>query len=132
MLDVPGNLTKCLLVVARATRANAFLFDRAVESLKLSVALRVVGARRDMCHFTETDERLEIFGDELWSVVADNSWLYAWMFFKRRLANNLDVHFGHRLAKIKVNDVATEPIEHADQEVERSTDLDVGDIDMPV
>jgi len=41
------------------------------------------------------------------------------------LANDFDIDFGHRFAKVKVDDVTTQSVEHGDQLVERPTDVDV-------
>ena len=85
-----------------------------------------------MGHSAEADERFEVLGNELRSVVTDDSWRDTRMFLQRSLANNLDIHLRHRFSKIKVNDVPTTPVKHGNQVVERPADVDVGDVDMPV
>src|SRR5262245_23121230 len=52
--------------------------------------------------------------------------------FLRPLQDDLDVRLGHRLADVPVHDIPAETVEDAAQIVERSDDVAVGNIDVPV
>jgi len=103
-----------------------------MPALQLPVALRVIGAGSDMGHTAVANECLEVSGQELWAVIADDSRRNTWMLFQRGLADNLDIQLLHRFAKFMMNNVPTVTIEHRDQKVKRTTDIDVRNIDMPV
>lgn len=103
-----------------------------MPTFQLAIALRVVRTRLDMGHATVPDECLEIPGQELRPIIADDTWRNTWMFFQGCLADDLDIQLLHRITKFMMNDVPTVTIEHRNQKVERATDIDVRNVHVPV
>ena len=85
-----------------------------------------------MCHAGDADELLEILGDELRPVVADDAWPSVGVGLAGALEDGLDVTFLHFFADFPVDDEATVAIEDGAEEVERAGDVEVTDIDVPV
>jgi len=83
-------------------------------------------------HASDADELLEVLGDELRPVVADEAWPFARILLAGALQNGFHVDFLHFLADFPVDDVAAEAVEDRTQEVEGAGDVQVADIDMPV
>jgi hypothetical protein len=77
----------------------------------------------------DADELFEIAGNELRTVVADDSRLGMRIFFQAALEDDL---FGHGLAQLPVNDCARAAIEQRAEVEEGPGDVDIGDIDLPV
>src|SRR5262249_32002490 len=86
-------------------RADAIPLDGPVPALDLAVALRVVRRRAHVRHATDPDELLEVPGDELRPVVRDDPRRDAREALAGPLHDLLDVHLGHRLADLPVDDV---------------------------
>ena len=85
-----------------------------------------------MCQAVFANECLEVIGDELRAIVADDSMCHSEVLFSPFGNDHFDVKFLHRLTQFPVDDVATESIEHRDQEVKRPTRVDVADVNMPI
>ena len=85
-----------------------------------------------MRHAADTNELLEIAGDELRAVVGDDPRRDAGELLAGALDDLFNVRLGHRLPQLPVDDEATTAIQEAAEVVEGAGDVDVGDIDMPV
>jgi len=83
-------------------------------------------------HAGRTDEFLEIFGDELRSVVGDDARCDTGVGFAGALQNGLHVAFLHLFADFMVHDEATAAVEDRAEEVESTGDVEIADIDAPV
>lgn len=97
-----------------------------------TVALRIVGAGANVFHSTQANEVLEVFGDELGSVVRDNSGCHAGELFASLLENDFDIDLLHFVTDVPVDDTAAESIQDRGHEVECPGDVEVRDIDVPV
>lgn len=117
---------------SRAGRPDAFAFERTMPAFEFSIGLRIVRAGPDMCCADQSNELLEVSGEELWSVVADDAGMLSRKLLQSLLQDEFDLELLHGFAEIPVDDESAHAIEDGDQEVERSLDIDVGDIDVPV
>src|SRR5215813_12235336 len=78
------------------------------------------------------NELLEVLGDELRTVVRDDARPRFRVLLLRPLQDDLVIRLGHRLPDVPVHDVPAETVQDAAQVVERPTDVQVGNIDVPV
>lgn len=85
-----------------------------------------------MGHAGDANEFLEIFGEELRTVVGDDARRDAGMTFASALENGFDVGFLHFFADFPVNDEAAAAVEEGAKKVKRPCDIEVTDVDMPV
>src|SRR5438874_2362700 len=85
-----------------------------------------------MRHSRDTNEFLEVPGDELRPVVGDDPWTRLPVFLPGSLENDLDIGLFHLLAQIPVDNRAAEPVQHAAQIVKRPAEIDVAHVDMPM
>ena len=85
-----------------------------------------------MGHARDADELLEVFGDELRTVVGDDAWPDVRVGFASALQDRFHVGFLHFLTDFEVNDEAAATIEDGAEEVESADDVEVADIDVPV
>jgi hypothetical protein len=108
------------------------MLERAMITLQLANTLRVVWACPYMGHTAETNERPEVFCDELRAIVADDSRPRIRVIFLRSLNNGFDVVLLHLRADIPVNDHSRVPIEDRNTEVERTANVEVRNVDMPM
>src|SRR5262249_58237365 len=113
-------------------RADAIPLEGPVPALDLAVALRVVRRRAHVRHATDPDELLEVPGDELRPVVRDDPRRDAREPLAGPLPDLLDVHLGHRLPDLPVDEVSAAPVEQAAQVVERPADVEVRDVYVPM
>ena len=65
--------------------------DRAMVAFDFAVALRIIRTGANVFHSAQSNEVFEVFGDELRSVVGDNSGCRTGVLFTRCLENNFDV-----------------------------------------
>ena len=86
----------------------------------------------NMGHSGKPDEFLEIPGNELWSVVGDDPWPCSRVFLLGPFKNYFHVSLGHLFPDLPVDDRAAAAIQQAAQVVESATDVEIGDIHMPV
>src|SRR6266478_7565084 len=84
---------------------------------------------RHPCH---ADELLEVSGNELRSVVGDDSRFGFRVFLSCSLQDDFDLRFGHRFPQIPMNDRTAVAIQNAAQVIERTAHVDVGNIDVPM
>src|SRR5579864_4610661 len=89
-------------------------------------------ARAHVRQTQKADEILEVARDELRSVVADDPWRHAREIFQRALHDCLLVALGHLRSELPMHDEPAVAVEHTCEVVERATDVDVGNVDMPV
>src|SRR5260370_7900662 len=85
-----------------------------------------------MRHPCDADELLEVSGNELRSVVGDDSRLGFRAFLSCSLQDDFDLRFGHRFPQIPMNDRTAVAIQNAAQAIERTAHVDVGNIDVPL
>lgn len=85
-----------------------------------------------MGHAGKANELLEVFGDELRAVVADDARLDAGVELSGALDNALDVGLGHGLPNLPVHDVPAGSVENRAHVVEGPAEVEVGDVDVPV
>ena len=85
-----------------------------------------------MCHTGKADELLEVVGYKLRAIVRDDPWGGMGVHFSGLLEDDLDLCLGHGLLNLPVDDCPAVAIQNAAQVVERSHDIEVGHIDMPV
>jgi len=85
-----------------------------------------------MGHAADANELFEVLCDELRTVVGDDPRPGIRMLFTSSLQDDFDIVFAHRLADFPVQKKAAVTIENAAEVIERTGDIDVADIDMPV
>lgn len=85
-----------------------------------------------MGHTAETYVFLKALGHELRPIVRDDSRPRCGKLFPRPLENHLHIRLSHRFPNLPVDHVAAVSIQHTAQVVERATDVDVSDVDVPV
>ena len=85
-----------------------------------------------MSHAADLDELLEVPGDELRAIVRDDAWPLTGELLATVLDDCLHLGFLHVRADLPVNNGPAVPVEDAAKEEESPTDIDVGNIDVPV
>ena len=103
-----------------------------MPSLNFPVRLRIVGRSPDVRHAGDSNELLEVLGDELRPVVGDDPGPCFRVQFLGPLQDDFDVRLRHRLPQIPVDDVSAAAVQNAAQVIERSADVDVRNVDMSV
>jgi hypothetical protein len=83
-------------------------------------------------HARNADELLEVLGDELWSVIGNDPRFNAGLPLFGSFQNDLNVGLRHLLAQIPMNQETAVAVQDAAQVVERRTNVQVGNIDMPM
>ena len=111
---------------------DAVAFDGAMAAFDFSVALWIVRTGTNVFHATESNEVPEVSGDELRSVVGDDSGCHAGELFASRLHEDCDVDLFHLVVDVPLDDTSAESIKDCGHEVERAGDVEVRDIDVPV
>src|SRR5579872_6129237 len=132
MLDVRGHAASGFLETFRAGQPNALGLDALMPALQLAVGLRVVGARPHVGDAHQADELLEIPGDELRPVIADDPRPGIGIFLQGALHDLLHILLLHGLANLPMHDVAAVAVEQRAQEVECAVDVEIRDVDVPV
>ncbi len=85
-----------------------------------------------MGHFSDADELLEVLGDELRTVVADDAWPGVWIGFAGALDDGFHVAFLHFVADFPMDNEAATTVEERAEKVIGAADLEMTDIDVPV
>jgi hypothetical protein len=116
----------------RRLRANAFSFERLVKTFQFAVRLRIIGRCSYMGHPGQSDEFLEVLGNELWSVVRDDPGPCFRILLLGPLDDDFYVRFQHPLPDLPVDDEAAASVKKAAQIVKRTTDVDIRYVHMPV
>src|SRR5690554_6923745 len=80
----------------------------------------------------KADERLEVVGNELRAVVADDPGMRPWTLLQCSLQYKLNVDLPGGFADFPVHDVAAVAIEYRDQEVQSPSEIHIADIGVPV
>jgi len=132
MLDVIEDKATGVVERERHLDADAFALEGFVPAFDFSVGLRVIGRGLHVGHAGDADELLEIFGDELGAVVADDAWLDVRVQFAGALDNGLHVRFLHFFADFMMDDEAAVAVENGAKEVEGAGDIEVAEIDVPL
>ncbi len=129
------NRSRCgarLVEGQRHLDADAFALDGLVPAFDLAVGLGIVGRGLHVGHAGDADELLEVLGDELRTVVADDAWPGVGVGFAGALDDGFHVGFLHFLADFPVDDEAAAAVEERAEEVKGAGDVEVADIDVPV
>ena len=85
-----------------------------------------------MGHATDADELLEVFSDELGTIVRDDPRGDLGKAFPGPLDDGLHIGFRHGFPNFPVDDEATIAVEQTVEVVERAGDVEIGNIHMPV
>ena len=85
-----------------------------------------------MRHAALPEELLEVLRQELRAVVADDPRRFVGEPLARPLDDRRDVVLGHRLADLPVDDRTAVAVQNAAHIVERTADIQIRDVDMPV
>ena len=85
-----------------------------------------------MRHAAESNERLEVLGDKLRAVVADNPRRPFGELLSRPLDDRLDVLLGHAFADLPMHDEAAIAVQERAEVVKRAAEIEVAYIDMPM
>jgi hypothetical protein len=80
----------------------------------------------------DMDELLKVPCDELWTIVTDDPRFIVRVLLQCPLLDSFNVVLGHRFPNLPMHDEPAVAIEQASQVVERATDIDVGDVHVPV
>jgi len=130
--DEIGNDLACVVEREGDLDADAIAFEGFVPAFDLAVGLWVIGRSPHMSHAGDADEFLEVLGDELGSVVADDAWRDAGEFFTCPLDDGFHVDFLHFFANFVVDDEAAVAIEERAEEIKSAGDVEVADIHVPL
>ena len=130
--DVLAGHRPAFLQRQRHAGPDALALDRLIPALYLPVGLRIIRSGPHVRHPGDPNELLEVFGDELWTVVGDDSRPGLGELLLRPLQQNLDLSLRHRFPQIPFHDVAAGSVEHRAQIVEGAVNIDVRDVDVPV
>ncbi len=111
---------------------NALAFEQSVPPLDLPVALRVEGPRPHMAHSAHTDELLEVPGNELGTIVGDDSGSDIAVFLPGPLKDNLHIPFRHGLTDFPMHNKAAVSVQDTAKVVKGSANVEIGHIHMPM
>jgi hypothetical protein len=132
MEDIIGNEASGVVERQGDHDTDALALEGLVPAFLFAVGLRIVGGGFDVGHAGDTDELLEVLGDELGSVVGDDAWRNARVSLAGALDDGFHVRFLHFLADFPVHDEAAVAIEDRAEEVKSTGDVEVTVINMPV
>ena len=85
-----------------------------------------------MAHPAQADEVLKIAGNKLWAIVRDDPRRDTRDALARRLQHDLDLRRGHTLFQRPVHDKTAITAQHTAQIIERTGDIEIRDVNMPV
>ena len=123
-IDIAFNDLSRILNWKYGLFSDAFGFNGFVESLKFSIRLRIIKRGSNVWHSGNSYKLLEIFWNELRSIVRNDSWKVSWEFFSCFLNNKLYIRFGHRRAQIEMDNGSTVSIQHTTKIIKKyHTDL---------
>ena len=131
-VDVRGDSAPGLINGTRAGRPNTLTFEAAVPAFELAVGLGIVGTGPNMGHAHDADELLEVPGNELGTIIGDDPWPDTGVLLQGLLHDHLDLLFLHGFPQFPVDNRAAVAVEDAGEVVERTVDVDVGHINVPV
>ena len=101
------------------------MLDGLMQAIQFSVGLQVVGRCPNVSHARYPDRLFEVLGDELRSVIGNNSGGSLGEFLPGPLQNDFHIFFSHCLAQFPVNDVAATAVQYAAQVVKSAADIDL-------
>src|SRR5215813_1011594 len=113
-------------------RPNAFPLERLVPTFDLAIRLRIKRRGAHVRHSRDTNKFFEVARHKLRPIVRDNPRSGFRILLLGMLQNHLDVGLLHGLAQIPMQQETTVPIQDAAQVVERTAQVDVRNINMPV
>ena len=85
-----------------------------------------------MRHVPDADELLEVPGDKLWAVVANDARFSPGIPLFGPFQNDLNVSLRHRLPQIPMDQETAVAVQDAAQVVERRATVHIGNIDVPM
>ena len=85
-----------------------------------------------MAHTTDSNELLEIPGNELRAVIGDDAWGHTGKLLPGSLYDDLHISLFHALTDLPVHDIAAIAVQDRAEVVKRATNVDIADIYMPV
>jgi len=132
VLDELADKTFCILERKGCTRPEAAALEGLMPALYLAVALRVIRRSPQMSHPAETNEHLEIPGDELGTVVGDNPGRLSREPLPGPLNYHLHISFSHRFTYVPVHHITAVTVKHTTEIIESAADVHIGDIHMPM
>jgi len=91
---------------------DGLFFEGAVITFQFAIALWIIGRAQDMGTLPEADKFLEVFGDELRPVVADDSGPGLGIGFPSALDDDLGIGLPHLWANVPGQDAAGSAVEH--------------------
>src|ERR687896_411292 len=103
-----------------------------MPALKLAVALRIIRRGPHVGHLAQPDKFFEILSNKLGPVVRNDARVRTRYLLTGRLQHDLDPRGSHGLLQSPVHNKAAVAIQHAAQIIERTSDVEIGDIDVPV
>src|SRR5580658_2413980 len=103
-----------------------------MPALQFAVGLRIIWAGQHMAGLPEPNEFLEVLGDELRPVVANDPGPGLRMLFARLLQHDLGVGFLHRLAYFPMHDITAGPVQNRAQVVKGAANIDERKVDVPM
>ena len=113
-------------------RAEALLFETGIPSFFLSVGLGIAGRRSNLVELAHFQERPELSGNKLRSVVGDETRPGVRKGLSPLLDNDLGIEVPHVFPQFPGDDVAAVAFQDAAQMVEDAPDANVAEVDMPV
>jgi len=116
----------------RSFCADTIGLDGSMPAFKFAIALRVMRRCFHMGQATDPDKLLEIFCNELRSVVRDDAWFCGRKLFHGALNNNFNIRLFHRFPQFPMNDETACSIQDGAKIIKCSADIEIGDINMPV
>lgn len=96
------------------------------------LALGIAGRDQGMGHARLAEKLLEVLGDELRPVVADDPRRLAGELLARALHDDFRFRRGHPRADFPMHDEAAVAVEDRAQVVERAADVQVAEVDVPL
>ena len=112
--------------------ADTVALESFVKAFNFAVGLGVIRRGLHVRHARDADELLEILGDELGTVVADEARRNVWVKFAGALDNGFHVDCLHFFADFVVDDGTAIAVENRTNEVERAGDIEIAEVDVPL
>jgi hypothetical protein len=116
----------------RCFRSYRLALQTLVPAFNFSVALGIERRSAHISHAHQPNVFLEVPGHKLRAVVRDDPRIRLGKPLPASLHNDLYIGLRHLFADLPVHDVAAEPIQNTAQIVERTTNIEVGDVDVPM
>jgi len=130
--DIVCNLSLQIVQAQVALPSDRFVLARLEKTLDLAVGLRIVEPRLPVRDADKLQIMAKFNGDELRPVVGDQHRLYAREPGPSTLQHHLDVERFNRKSDLVMHDISGIAVDKRRQIDERSPEIDVGNVQMPV